>query len=121
MNYLLDTHILIWWAEDNKKLSPSFKELIADSANDIYISVASVWEVEIKTKLKKIKLKTPIEKIVDKYGFNYLDIKLNHILKLKHLKDYHKDPFDRILISQSISEKMTLLTDDKIIRKYFEH
>lgn len=120
MNYLLDTHILIWWAEDNKKLSSDFKKIITDTTNNIFISVASVWEVEIKTKLKKIKLKTPFEKIVNKYGFNYLDIKLNHILGLKNLKDYHKDPFDRILISQSISEKMTLLTDDRLIKRYFK-
>jgi PIN domain nuclease of toxin-antitoxin system len=121
MNYILDTHILIWWAEDNKLLRPEFKKIISDSTNTIFVSVASVWEVIIKTKLKKIKLQSPIEKIVDKYGFNYLDIKLSHVLGQKKLKDYHKDPFDRILIAQSIAEKMILLTDDKLVRRYLDY
>jgi len=119
MKYLLDTHILIWWAENNKKLKPKYKEIIADPVNMIFISVVSVWEVIIKTKLKKIRLKTSIEKIIERYGFHILDIRIDHVLELNKLKDYHKDPFDRLLITQSKVEGMTLLTDDKLINQYF--
>ncbi len=119
MKYLLDTHILIWWAEGNKKLKPSHKEIIANGENMIFISVVSVWEIIIKIKLKKIRLKTPIDKIIKRYDFNVLDIKMDHILELNKLKDYHKDPFDRLLITQSRVENLTLLTDDKLINQYF--
>ncbi len=121
MKYLLDTHILIWWAEDNNKLKPQYKEIIADGDNMIFVSIVSVWEVIIKTKLKKIKLKTSIDKIIDRYDFHLLDIKLNHVLELNELKDYHKDPFDRLLICQSRVEDLTLLTDDRLITQYFHH
>jgi PIN domain nuclease of toxin-antitoxin system len=120
MKYLLDTHILIWWAEDNRKLKPEYKEIIADGENMIFVSVVSVWEVMIKTKLKKIKLKTSIDKIIEKYDFQVLEIKLDHVLELNKLKDYHKDPFDRLLITQSKVEDMILLTDDKLINQYFK-
>lgn len=120
MKYLLDTHILIWWAEDNRKLKPEYKNIIADGGNMIFVSVVNVWEVIIKTKLKKIRLKTSIDKIISKYGFQVLDIKLDHVLELNKLKDYHKDPFDRLLITQSRVEDITLLTDDKLINQYFK-
>lgn len=119
MKYLLDTHILIWWAENNKKLKLQYKKIIADGNNMIFVSVASVWEIIIKTKLKKIKLDVPINKIIEKYNFHILDINIDHILELNKLKDYHKDPFDRLLITQSIIENLTLLTDDRLINQYF--
>lgn len=121
MKYLLDTHVIIWWSDDNKKLKPEFKKIIADGNNLIFVSAASVWEVIIKTKLKKIKLETPIEEIIKKCGFNILDIKMNHVLELNKLKNHHKDPFDRILVAQSIVEKMKLLTQDKLIKKYIRY
>lgn len=121
MKYLLDTHIIIWWAENNKKLKSEYKKIIADGNNIIFVSVASVWEVIIKTKLKKIKLKTPIEEIIKKCGFNILDINLEHVLELNKLKNHHKDPFDRMLISQSIVEKMKLITQDRLIKKYINY
>ena len=120
MKYLLDTHILIWWAENNKKLKKQYKKIISDGDNIIFVSVASVWEVIIKTKFKKIKLKTSIDKIIERYGFHVLDIKIDHVLELNKLNDYHKDPFDRLLITQSKVEDLALLTDDKLINQYFK-
>ncbi len=120
MKYLLDTHILIWWAENNRKLKPEHKDIIADGDNMIFVSVVSVWEVIIKTKLKKIRLKMSVDKIISKYNFQILDIKLYHVLELNKLKDYHKDPFDRLLITQSTVEGLILLTDDRLINQYFK-
>jgi len=70
-------------------------------------------------KLKKIKLKTSIDKIIERYNLQVLDINLDHVLELNKLKDYHKDSFDRLLIAQSKVEDMNLLTDDKLINQYF--
>jgi len=120
MKYLIDTHILIWWAENNKKLKKQYKKIIANGDNIIFVSVASVWEIIIKTKLKKIKLKVPVNKIIEKYNFHILDIKIDHILELNKLEDYHKDPFDRLLVTQSKVEDLILLTDDKLINQYFK-
>ena len=119
MKYLIDTHILIWWAENNKKLKKQYKKIIANGDNIIFVSVASVWEIIIKTKLKKIKLNVPVNKIIEKYNFHILDIKIDHILELNKLEDYHKDPFDRLLVTQSKVEDLILLTDDKLINQYF--
>ncbi|EKE05088.1 MAG: PilT protein [uncultured bacterium] len=121
MKYLLDTHIIIWWSENNKRLKPEHKKIIADGNNIIFVSVVSVWEIIIKTKLKKIKLKTPIDEIIRKCGFNILDINLDHVLELNKLKNYHNDPFDRMLVSQSIVEKMKLITQDKLVTKYINY
>ncbi|PIQ71542.1 PIN domain nuclease [Candidatus Roizmanbacteria bacterium CG11_big_fil_rev_8_21_14_0_20_37_16] len=120
MKYLIDTHILIWWAENNKKLKKQYKKIIANGDNIIFVSVASVWEIIIKTKLKKIKLNVPVNKIIEKYNFHILDIKIDHILELNKLEDYHKDPFDRLLVTQSKVEDLILLTDDKLINQYFK-
>jgi len=120
MKYLIDTHILIWWAENNKKLKKQYKKIIANGDNIIFVSVASVWEIIIKTKLKKIKLKVPVNKIIERYNFHILDIKIDHILELNKLEDYHKDPFDRLLVTQSKVEDLILLTDDKLINQYFK-
>jgi len=120
MKYLIDTHILIWWAENNKKLKKQYKKIIANGDNIIFVSVASVWEIIIKTKLKKIKLKVPVNKIIERYNFHILDIKIDHILEINKLEDYHKDPFDRLLVTQSKVEDLILLTDDKLINQYFK-
>jgi len=120
MKYLINTHILIWWAENNKKLKKQYKKIIANGDNIIFVSVASVWEIIIKTKLKKIKLNVPVNKIIEKYNFHILDIKIDHILELNKLEDYHKDPFDRLLVTQSKVEDLILLTDDKLINQYFK-
>ncbi|PIU37114.1 PIN domain nuclease [Candidatus Roizmanbacteria bacterium CG_4_8_14_3_um_filter_34_9] len=93
--------------------------MIANPENIIFVSIVSVWEIIIKTKLKKIKLKTSIDKIIERYNLQVLDIRIDHVLELNKLKDNHKNPFDRLLITQSKVEGMTLLTDDKLINQYF--
>lgn len=118
MKYLLDTHEIIWWSDDNQKLKPEFKKIIANPNNTIFVSVASVWEIKIKLKIKKIKLKTNIEKIIKQNNFEILNINLEHVLEVEDLPNYHKDPFDRILIAQSFVEGCQLLTQNKIVRKY---
>ncbi len=119
MNYLLDTSVLIWWAENNKKLNSEFKKVIEDNNNRIFVSVASAWEIAIKTNLKKLQINTTIEDIINRYDFMVLPIEIDHINELSKLPDIHRDPFDRILVAQSIVENYELLTADEKVKEYF--
>ena len=124
MNILIDTHIALWSLYEDKKLSKKAKGLLLDSNNTIYYSLASAWEVEIKHSIGK--LSVPADAFIedcDSIGFLPLSIKKEHILGLKDLPllpDGHKDPFDRLLLTQARSERMAFLTLDKKILAYGE-
>ncbi|MEK9200867.1 MAG: type II toxin-antitoxin system VapC family toxin [Patescibacteria group bacterium] len=120
MNYLLDTHILIWWSENSPKLNPKFKSAISNPKNKIQISIASLWEMGIKISIGKFRLKTDLETLSKQYDFEIIPIKLEHILTLLKIPHHHKDPFDRMLVSQAKSEKLTLLTSDPKVQAYFK-
>ena len=117
-SYLLDTHILIWWLKENPRLTPLVKKLLADRQNTIYISVINIWEMYIKVNKQKLELPRNWEKVIEKTGFNVLPVSLLHVRELSKLGEFHKDPFDRMLIAQAQSEKLTIITDDVKIRKY---
>lgn len=117
-NFLVDTHILLWWLNGDKKLKESIRKILADTKNEIYISIASGWEISIKNRVGKLSLKTTLAECFEKSAFRILNIDLNHILCLDKLPLHHKDPFDRILIAQSQFENLTLITHDKKIWKY---
>lgn len=120
MRYLIDTHIFIWWLTNDKKLETFIREIIENKENQIVVSVASGIEVNVKIRTRKLKLKTTVKTMFEISGFKALEINLNHILELDKLawrKD-HKDPFDRILISQARVENLTLITSDEKIWKY---
>lgn len=118
MRYLLDTHIFLWWLADDKNLKRKIKELIENPNNQIFVSVASAWEISIKRKIGKLSLKTTIQHCFESSGFLIIDITLNHILELDLLPMHHQDPFDRILIAQTKAEKLIFITDDIKIKQY---
>lgn len=118
MRYLIDTHVFLWWVEDSKRLKDSIKQLLADPQNSVYTSVVSGLEISIKCQSGKLRLKTTLEDCFAKSGFDVLDITLLHAFALKKLPLYHKDPFDRILISQAKEENLILITCDPKIKKY---
>lgn len=93
-------------------------ETLKDPRNRIFVSVATAWEISIKQKKGTLPLKTTLEKCFIKSNFEVLEIKLPHILHLENLPFYHNDPFDRILVAQSIVEKLILITVDEKIKKY---
>jgi PIN domain nuclease of toxin-antitoxin system len=118
MKFLLDTCALIWSLEDNPCLLPEVREQISDSLNEVFVSAISVWEIEIKR--KKGQLKTPenlIQTIIET-DFSFLSITEYHAVKAASLPDYHKDPFDRLLIAQAMLEKMVIITSDTQFVKY---
>lgn len=118
MRYLLDTHIFLWWLNGDRRLKSSVRDIIQDNSNQILVSVASGLEISIKRRTAKLKLKTTLKRSFEISGFEVLDITLAHALQLEKLHPHHKDPFDRILISQSKEENLILITADKKIWKY---
>jgi PIN domain nuclease of toxin-antitoxin system len=122
VKYLLDTSIFLWSLGAKKKLDSKAAATLSSSASQIYFSAASSWEIAIKHALGKIKLPTaPIEFIpqaIREMGFANLDITTAHALAAGELPPHHRDPFDRMLISQARAEDMILLTADRILQQY---
>lgn len=119
---LLDTHAFLWWVDDAPELTPAARRAIADANNECYLSLASCWEMAIKSSLGKLRLTRPVERFVSEQitanGFTLLNIELRHTAKVEKLPFHHRDPFDRLLISQAISEKLTIVSGDRVFRDY---
>ena len=120
MRVLLDTHTFLWAISDESRLPSRVRSLIASS--ECCFSVASIWEVIIKVKTKKWALPEPVGPFLTSQlaasSVRLLSISLNHVLRIESLKGHHRDPFDRILIAQSIEEDMPILTVDPLFKKY---
>jgi PIN domain nuclease of toxin-antitoxin system len=119
---LIDTHVFLWWNEGNSQLSKKAVRILADPGNSLVLSVASAWEIAIKTQAGKLRIPedaaTYVPTRVAHYGMEILPIQLGHALALASLPLLHRDPFDRILIAQSQIEKLPILTADPAIRGY---
>lgn len=122
MRALLDTHTFLWWNTDDPQLSKTARDIIADGANEIFLSAASAWEIAIKSARGRLSLPDPPEKYVAErlalHRFQGLPIQLSHALGVYSLPDRHRDPFDRLLIVQSQLERMPILTKEKIFHRY---
>ncbi len=116
MKLLLDSHTFKWWRDEPNKLSPTAFSEISNQKNDVFLSVVIVWELQIKIGLNKFSIKGGLENAVKdelkNNNFQILPVKLSHALYLENLPLYHKDPFDRLLISQAIVENLTLVSAD---------
>jgi PIN domain nuclease of toxin-antitoxin system len=121
MKFLLDTHLLLWIAEESEKLSEAARSLIQDPENQLLFSAASFWEIAIKQGLKRddFQVNSHLLKrgLLDN-GYVELPITTEHTFIIENLPPYHKDPFDRILVAQSIAEGITLLTADSVLIQY---
>lgn len=114
----MDTHIYLWWCEDSPKLAPDARKLIA-AADTVYVSSATIWELAIKIGIGKFEGNlADFATNIAASGFEPLPITVEHTLSLQELADYHKDPFDRMLIAQAISEPLRLLTHDGNMSQY---
>lgn len=120
--FILDTHVFIWWIQDNIQLSKKAKKIIADPGNEIHISSASIWEMAIKCKLGKLKITNFSEEFLTKQiignSFSFLPISLQHSFRIYELEIFHKDPFDHMLIAQAQVENCALISKDKLLKKY---
>lgn len=118
MTYLIDTHVLIWWLEDQQKLSKVAHEIISIPTNEIVVSAASLWEMAIKTRLGKLRTPNdPIERIREE-AFTLLDIQPIHAWNVRNIPTHHQDPFDHLLIAQAIHENLPIITRDQFFDLY---
>lgn len=118
MEYLLDTHALLWWFSNPRLLSEESRNIIHDTRNLIFVSSVSTWEIVIKRSLGKLKVPNRIFELIQEEHFYELSISIAHTKALATLPDHHHDPFDRLLIAQAITEDFTLITRDKVMKKY---
>ena len=123
MHYLIDTNVFLWFVEGDHRLDIRLVDRITDPNNELWISIASLWEITIKVSkgrlLPNIDLKEYFRRQVDDNEIRVLPIKTDHLSVLRALPLYHKDPFDRLIASQSLSENLPLLYTDIAFDPYF--
>lgn len=122
MRILLDTHAFLWWVTDSGELSGRARRLIADGRNEIFFSAASAWEIAIKSKLRRVTLPEDAERYIpeqlEQNAFQVLPVQLRHALRVAALPDLHRDPFDRLLVAQALSEELAILSKDPRLKGY---
>jgi PIN domain nuclease of toxin-antitoxin system len=121
MNYLLDTHAIIWYLEESPDLPQPIADIIDNPKNIVSISSASLWEITIKASLGKLDLKLSLGELfslISTRDFQIIQVENEHLLVLSQLPFVHKDPFDRLLIATSKAENVTIITVDENIQKY---
>ena len=122
MKLLLDTHTFIWWDSSPQKLSPNALSFCQNPENTLLLSMASIWEIQIKLQLGKLSLNLPLPELIETQqqtnNIEVLPIDLIHVLTLDTLPNHHKDPFDRLLIAQANVENAVLVSGDSILANY---
>jgi len=118
MNLLLDTHVLLWWLDADSTLSEKATSAIADGSNLVFVSAAVIWEIRIKQALGKLVIPSNFRRVLDRQSFEMIAITAEHAHAVGDLPAIHRDPFDRILISQAIVEGFAIVTRDSIIPQY---
>ena len=114
---LLDTHAFIWWRENNPRLGADARSAITGAAV-VYVSIATAWEAAIKTSLGKLKLPASVETGVVESGFERLPVTFGHAEAVARLPFHHRDPFDRMLVAQCLTERLSLVTRDRRMGAY---
>ena len=115
---LLDTHVLLWWLSDDRRLGASAREVIADGRNEVFVSAVTTWEISIKRSLGKLTAPDNMDAVVEHAGFGKLPVSLFHGDQAGRLPDIHRDPFDRMLVAQAQAEGLDLVTSDNYIPQY---
>ncbi|MGH2595093.1 MAG: type II toxin-antitoxin system VapC family toxin [Actinomycetota bacterium] len=122
MRVLLDTHAFLWWISDDEQLTAGARETIGAADNQVFVSVASVWEIVTKSRLGRLPLPEPVGRFVathlEQNAFQPLPIAMRHAFELETLPDLHRDPFDRMLVAQALAEEMPLVSGDDAVRAY---
>lgn len=122
MKYLIDTHILLWFCSDYQLLSQRIRRILLNRKNSLFVSLASIWEIAIKSSLGKLTLSVTIDQFVRtqiiKNDINILEIKLEDLYLVEKLPFHHRDPFDRLIIAQALNEGIDLISMDPVFKKY---
>jgi len=118
--YLLDTHTLLWYLRDSDELSPTARRTI-DNADEVFVSIASFWEIAIKQSLGKIRFDASMQELAAlcrEHDIQILDIRPVALERIRTLPDMHRDPFDRLLVAQALEKDLVIVTRDRIIPQY---
>ena len=121
MAYLADTHVLLWASEEPENLSKKARKALEDGTRPVWFSIASVWEVAVKIRLKNLKLDGSVTEWVralQNHGFQLLPIQPSHTETVSVLPLHHRDPFDRLLIAQAMGEDLEVITSDRAFKRY---
>jgi|SRR5215469_6081380 len=118
MRLLLDTNAFLWWRDASPRLPGRVRNQIGDPENEILVSIVSFWEIAIKCGLGKLHFLDDFEAVMAEEEFDLLGINYAHLRSLDYLPLHHRDPFDRLLIAQSIAENLPVATDDKVFANY---
>jgi PIN domain nuclease of toxin-antitoxin system len=122
MRLLLDTHTFLWWINNDPLLTDSARAAIANERNECFLSLASCWEMAIKTSIGKLRLTRSVDRFITEEltanNFQILTIDFRHVAKIETLPFHHRDPFDRLLVAQALVEKMTIISADAVLSEY---
>jgi PIN domain nuclease of toxin-antitoxin system len=118
VNLLLDTHAVLWWFADDPALSSEARRAIGNAATNVCVSPVTPWEIAIKSSAGKLKAPDNLLEAIKANRFRELPISLVHAERAGNLPPWHRDPFDRMLIAQALSEGLTLVTRDRIFEQY---
>ena len=122
MNLLLDTHAFLWADAEPDKLAAQARAACEDPANEIVLSAARVWEIQIKAMLGKLSLRKPLRDLLGDWvrdgGLVILPVHLAHVLRLDSLPSLHRDPFDRLLVAQALAEGWPIVSHDSAVAQY---
>jgi PIN domain nuclease of toxin-antitoxin system len=118
MNIVIDTHIFLWLLNDPSKIDKTYFQYIKDTDNNIYLSSISMVELIIKTSIGKLNINFNIKEMAEEMGIKIISFNANDALQLSKLPLYHKDPFDRMIIAQAISNHYSLISDDSKFTLY---
>ena len=122
MKLLLDTHVFLWLRNEPEKIPQPIMNLYEDIRSDVFLSMASIWEMQIKNQLGKLALDLPLNELIEqqclKNGLQILAIETTHIYSLKNLPPHHNDPFDRLILVQAQTENLTLISAYGVFKNY---
>jgi PIN domain nuclease of toxin-antitoxin system len=118
MRLLLDTHVFLWWRSDAPELGARARKAISDAQNDVFVSAAASWEIVIKRALGRLEFDGTVEAALAEEGFAPLPVLVRHSDGVALLPDIHRDPFDRLMIAQALTERLTLVTADPFVMRY---
>lgn len=122
MKFIADTHAFIWFVTDSPRLSAPAKKLFESSDSERFLSVASIWEIAIKTSLGKLSFDRPLEQFLPEQialnSVRLLDISFSHAMRIADLPFHHRDPFDRMIVAQGLVENLPILSNDETLNAY---
>lgn len=122
MKLLLDTHAFLWWDNERAKLPQRVREAIESPENSVCLSIASIWEMQIKAQLGKLKLRLPLPQLIldqeQSNNLHILPIARDDIFALEHLPPLHRDPFDRMIVAQAVRGQFEVVTHDDEVGSY---